>query len=105
MSSTSLSLALDLPFKESKNEEGNDCYNNVESCALYRMLPSNAKEYVKNSPHLLEYLHFFPVDEFGIPLFFEELKRDLRSVKEPNLIYPAGNDIFIHIILSLPRYC
>ncbi len=97
MGTTSLSLALDLPFKESKNEEGNDCYNNVESCALYRMLPSNAKEYVKNSPHLLEYLHFFPVDEFGIPLFFEELKRDLKSVKEPNLIYPAGHDVFVHI--------
>jgi flagellar protein FlaI len=61
------------------------------------MLPANAKEYVQKSPHLMEYLHIFPVDTYGIPLFFSELKRDLKSMKEPNLIYPANSETFIHI--------
>ncbi|HZD43740.1 MAG TPA: secretion system protein E, partial [Methanomicrobiales archaeon] len=92
-----LSVSVNLPFKPAENDEGNDCYNNIEGCALYRMLPANAKEYVKGSPHLLEYLHMFPVNTYGIPLFFSELKRDLKSMKEPNIIYPANEVTFIHI--------
>jgi flagellar protein FlaI len=98
---SALTAAINLPFKPAKNDEDNDCANNIESCALYRMLPVNAKEYVKKSPHLLEYLHLFPVDEYGIPLFFSELKRDLRSMKEPNLIYPAGDTVFVHIFFDV----
>jgi flagellar protein FlaI len=93
----SLTVTINLPFQPAQNEEGNDCYHNIEGCALYRMLPANAKEYVKNSPHLLEYLHVFPVNTYGIPLFFSELKRDLKSMKEPNIIYPANENTFIHI--------
>lgn len=61
------------------------------------MLPANAKEYVVQSPHLLEYLLLFPVNTYGIPLFFSELKRDLKGMENPNIIYPAGNETFIHI--------
>ncbi len=102
MSSGEISVAtsLSLPFKRAVNTEDNDCANNIESCALYRMLPTNAKEYVQHSPHLLEYLHIFPVDEYGIPLFFSELKRDLKSMTEPNLIYPADADTFVHIFFD-----
>ncbi|HOT03169.1 MAG TPA: type II/IV secretion system ATPase subunit [Methanolinea sp.] len=95
-----LTAALNLPFTPAENTEDNDCVNNLESCALYRMLPVNAKEYVKKSPHLLEYLHIFPVDEFGIPLFFSELKRDLKSMTDPNLIYPADDTVFVHIFFD-----
>ena len=95
-----LTAALNLPFKPAENTEDNDCVNNIESCALYRMLPVNAKEYVKKSPHLLEYLHLFPVDEYGIPLFFSELKRDLKSMTDPNLIYPADDTVFVHIFFD-----
>jgi flagellar protein FlaI len=62
------------------------------------MLPANAKEYVKASPHLLEYLHTFPVNTYGIPLFLSELKKDLRTMKSPNLIYPVNETTFIHIL-------
>ncbi len=93
-----LTQSVRFPFTPAKNDEGNDCYTNLEECALYRMLPANAKEYVQKSPHLLEYLHIFPVDTYGIPLFFSELKRDLKSMKEPNLIYPANDETFIHIL-------
>ncbi len=88
------------PFQEAESHDTEECLINPESCALYRMLPANAKEYAKNYPHLLEYLHIFPVDEFGIPLFFSELKRDLRSIKDPNLIYPAKPPNFIHIFFD-----
>jgi len=62
------------------------------------MLPANAKEYVKASPHLLEYLHVFPVNTYGIPLFLSELKKDLRSMKSPNIIYPVNETTFVHIL-------
>ena len=75
-----------------------DFYTDIESSALYKMLPANAKEYVKASPHLLEYLHIFPVNTYGIPLFLSELKKDLRSMKSPNLIYPVNETTFVHIL-------
>ena len=92
-----LTVTTTLPFKPAKADEGNDCVNNIEGCSIYRMLPAHAKEYMQKSPHLLEYLHTYPVNTYGVPLFFSELKRDLKSIKEPNLIYPAGDNTFIHI--------
>ncbi len=94
---STLTVSLTLPFKPAKADEGNDCANNIEGCSIYRMLPAHAKEYMQKSPHLLEYLHTYPVNTFGVPLFFSELKRDLKSMKDPNLIYPAGDNTFIHI--------
>ncbi|MDT8357388.1 MAG: type II/IV secretion system ATPase subunit [Methanomicrobiaceae archaeon] len=94
---SSLVATINLPFSPEVIDEGNDCYGNIESCALYRMLPANAKEYVASSPHLLEYLHMFPVNTFGIPLFFSELRRDLKSLESPNLIYPVNEMTYIHI--------
>ena len=89
-----------VPFQEAESHDVEECLLNIESCALYRMLPANAKEFTRNYPHLLEYLHIFPVDEFGIPLFFSELKRDIKGIKDPNLIYLAKPPIFIHIFFD-----
>ena len=94
---TDLEATVTLPFEPEFIDEGNDCYNNVESCALYRMLPSNAREYVKANPHLLEYLHILPVNTVGIPLFLPELKNDLKSLENPNIIYPVNDTTFVHI--------
>jgi archaeal flagellar protein FlaI len=93
-----LSVATNLPFKPETVDTTIDFYNDIESSALYKMLPANAKEYVKASPHLLEYLHVFPVNTYGIPLFLSELKKDLRLMKSPNLIYPVNETTFIHIL-------
>ena len=93
-----LSVAINLPFKPETVDTNIDFYNDIESSALYKMLPANAKEYVKASPHLLEYLHTFPVNTYGIPLFLSELKKDLRSMKSPNLIYPVNDTTFVHIL-------
>ncbi|MDD1662307.1 MAG: type II/IV secretion system ATPase subunit, partial [Methanomicrobiales archaeon] len=92
-----LTVTTTLPFKPAKVDEGKDCSAHLEECTIFRMLPANAKEYVQKSPHLLEYLHTYPVNTHGLPLFFSELKRDLKSMKDPNLIYPANEETFIHI--------
>jgi flagellar protein FlaI len=89
-----------IPFQEAESHDVEACLQNIEFCALYRMLPPNAKKFTQNYPHLLEYLHIFPVDEFGIPLFFSELRHDIRNIKDPNLIYPAKPPIFIHIFFD-----
>ena len=94
---SSLSAAISLPYTPEILDDENDYSENIESCALYRMLPANAKEYVTQSPHLLEYLLMFPVNTFGIPLFFSELKRDLKSMENPNIIYPVNEMTFVHI--------
>ncbi|MDD1669887.1 MAG: type II/IV secretion system ATPase subunit [Methanomicrobiales archaeon] len=94
---STLTVSTNLPFKPAKTDEGRDCSANIEECSIYRMLPAHAKEYMKRSPHLLEYLHAYPVNTYGIPLFFSDLRRDLKDLKEPNLIYPANEDTFIHI--------
>jgi len=93
----SLSANINLPFKPEEVDDDDDIYSDYESSALYRMLPANAKEYVAQSPHLLEYLQIFPVNLFGIPLFFSELKRELKSMDNPNVIYPVDEFTFIHI--------
>jgi len=94
----SLSATVNLPFKMEVINDDIDIYRDLESSALYKILPANAKEYVRTSPHLLEYLHVFPVNVYGIPLFLSELKKDLRFMKNPNLIYPVNETTFVHIL-------
>ncbi len=93
-----LSASINLPFTPEEVDES-IAYDekSVEASALYRMLPANAKEYVKQAPHLLEYLNMFPVNTFGIPLFFSALTRDLKGMESPNIIYPVNDITFIHI--------
>jgi flagellar protein FlaI len=93
-----LSVAVNLPFKQEIIDSNVDFYNDIESSPLYKMLPANAKEYVKASPHLLEYLHTFPVNTYGIPLFLSELKKELRTMESPNIIYPVNDTTFVHIL-------
>lgn len=95
---SSLAIAAKLPFQAEVIDEGVDLYADIESSALYRMLPANAKEYVMKSPHLLEYLHIFPVNTYGIPLFLSELKKELRTMQSPNIIYPVSETTFVHIL-------
>lgn len=95
---SSPSMAVNLPFKPEVLDTTIDFYSDIESSALFKMLPANAKEYVKASPHLLEYLHVFPVNTYGIPLFVSELKKDLRTMKSPNIIYPVNETTFVHIL-------
>ncbi len=52
---------------------------------------------LKRNPHLKEYLAKFRKKEGTIPNFVPSLTRDMKSLPRPNLIYPVGDPIFIHI--------
>jgi len=45
----------------------------------------------------MAYLHKVPMAEFGVPEFFPEINRKMSDMKDPNLIYPVGDNTFIHI--------
>lgn len=47
-------------------------------------------------PHLLHYVNVVARD-FGVPEFVTTLDRTMRNIESPNLIYPVGDPIFIHI--------
>ena len=47
-------------------------------------------------PHLRRYVNSIK-DEFGEPEWMVQLDRSLRSNNQPNIIYPVGDPIFIHI--------
>ena len=85
-----------LPF-EPKVPEAHGA--DLMQCGLYRMLPPDAKKFIsaEENHHVLDYIHMLPLDEIGVPKFYPELSRDLKKIKKPNLIYPAGDGISIHI--------
>jgi len=85
-----------LPFEPKVPEaHGSD----LMQCGLYRMLPPDAKKFIsaEENHHVLDYIHMLPLDKIGVPKFYPELSRDLKKIKKPNLIYPAGDGVSIHI--------
>ena len=85
-----------LPFEPKIVEaHGND----LMECGLFRSLPAEAREFIKidDNRHVLSYLHMLPLEEMGIPKFYPELTRALKDIKHPNIIYPVGGGISIHI--------
>ncbi len=52
---------------------------------------------LKRNPHLKDYLTKFKKREGTIPNFVPSLTRDMKSLPRPNIIYPVGDPIFIHI--------
>ena len=83
-----------LPFKP---DPGHGHKGDDHKCPVFRMLPKELQRESKAKPHLWSYLHGLPVDKVGVPQYYETLDRKLGDLTSPNLIYPAGNGIFIHI--------
>lgn len=54
-------------------------------------------EAMKKYGHLRDYVNKVSVD-YGIPEFKVKLDRSMRSVKNPNYIYPVGDPIFNHLV-------
>ena len=52
---------------------------------------------VKRNPHLRRYLDNFRKKEGTIPNFVVQLTRDMKSLPRPNVLYPVGDPVFIHI--------
>ena len=83
-----------LPF-ETTGQHGHGA--NSYKCPLFRMLPKELQDESKAKAHLWEYLHLLPIEKMGVPEYHSALNRDLGDLKNPNLIYPVGKGIFIHI--------
>ncbi len=49
------------------------------------------------NPHLRRYVDEFTRKTGKFPDFYPQLSRDMKDIKYPNLIYPVGDPIFIHI--------
>jgi flagellar protein FlaI len=83
-----------LPFGQEKNS----CTKKDDSCSIISLLSKETQLVVQKNPHLLEYLHMVPINDYGVPQFHTKLNRSMSSDKKPNLIYPVKDGIFTHII-------
>lgn len=55
---------------------------------------------LKSNPHLKRYLEELDA-EYGVtPSFINRLDDELAVLKEPNLIYPVGDPVFVHIFAT-----
>jgi len=87
-----------LPF-EVPEQPANDDHSRgaTVQCPLHNILPKPLLERAEQSPHLMSYLHKVPLADFGVPEYHEEISRKMADIQEPNLIYPVGQDTYIHI--------
>ncbi|OIO66742.1 hypothetical protein COY28_05140 [Candidatus Woesearchaeota archaeon CG_4_10_14_0_2_um_filter_57_5] len=63
---------------------------------MEKVITKNLDEARKKFPHVEKYLKSIAAER-GVPEFYPELGREMKSMKMPNLIYPVGDPIFIHI--------
>lgn len=52
----------------------------------------------KKFRHVAEYLAKLKKDKIPTPEFYPEIGRTMKGKKDPNLIYPVGDPIFIHLL-------
>jgi flagellar protein FlaI len=67
------------------------------STGLLRRFPPELRQACEESSLLMEYVHHLPVDDIGLPDYYEKLSRSLQNLEVRNLIYPTGEDLFVHI--------
>ena len=68
------------------------------SSPFFKSLPPDLQEASREHPHLLDYLNILPVGDIGIPQYMAKLSRDAGKLESKNLIYPAGEGIFVHVL-------
>ena len=83
-----------LPFQV---KSGHSHRGGVSDCPVFKMLPALLQEQSKEHEFLLDYIHMLPVEDVGIPEYYNELDRKLGETKNPNLIYPVGGGLYVHI--------
>jgi flagellar protein FlaI len=84
-----------LPFDTVNNADSHE--GGQARCPLHGLLPEPLRERADQAPHLMEYLHMVPIGEVGVPEFYPEVSRKLGDIDNPNLIYPVGEQLFVHI--------
>jgi len=81
-------------------ECGKECGTATEKCPAFLKLSEDLQEVCKEYPHLLQYLHCLPENGNGSPDYFEAVSRKQKGIKDPNLIYPVGQGVFIHVLAN-----
>ena len=91
-----------LPFeiKVCPQDCGAECGKKLDKCATYAKLPEALQERCKESLHLLQYLHALPMDEYGIPEYYDKINRSLKGKKNPNLIYRTSDELDVHVLAN-----
>ncbi|MDY6892326.1 MAG: type II/IV secretion system ATPase subunit [Chloroflexota bacterium] len=85
-----------VPF--GKNDDaGNARRMPDESDELFLLLPEEMQTASQKYKHLWEYLCQVPLDEVAVPEYVSKLKRSDGDRKQLNLIFPVGEEIFIHM--------
>lgn len=66
---------------------------------VYANLSSELQEFVgrEENQHILDYICRLPTEEIGFPEFYPRISRSMKGIKHPNLIYPAGKGLAVHI--------
>ncbi len=91
---------IQLPFPKQAAPDSHA--DGLANCELYKSLAPEMQKACAAHPHLLDYLHMVPIAETGMPQFAGELNRKMGDNSRPNVIYPAGTELFIHVLYD-PR--
>jgi flagellar protein FlaI len=84
-----------LPFTASTSEHAHK--GGLTDCPAFRLLPAPLQEESRGQAHLMEYLHALPLEQVGIPQYVPKLDRSMRDMKNPNLIYPIKDGLYVHV--------
>ena len=81
-----------------KNNTGHSPQDGIVSCPVFKMLPEALQQESQSEEHLLSYIHNLPLEEIGVPEYYPKLERGMGDLKDPNLIYPIGEGLYIHVM-------
>lgn len=62
-----------------------------------KVVSETLEDAMRRNPHLRKYVDQFRRKYGKIPEFYAQLSRDMKDIMYPNIIYPVGDPIFIHI--------
>jgi len=85
-------------FKERSKEKPHNHKKGLSGCPVVQLLPKKLQDEVEVSSHLLDYVHELPIDAIGVPEYHAELDGELGDMKNPNIIYPVGEGLYIHVL-------
>jgi flagellar protein FlaI len=93
---------LQLPFelKPCPGDCGRPCGAAVDRCPVYSKISAEFQKACEENPHLLQYLRTLPLDTIGVPAYYPKVTRSLKGTKDPNLIYPVGSGVFVHVLAN-----
>ncbi|MHC1757314.1 MAG: type II/IV secretion system ATPase subunit [Methanosarcina sp.] len=66
---------------------------------MFSSLSLEMQEFIgrEENLHILDYICRLPTEEIGFPEFYPRISRSMKGIKRPNLIYPAGKGLAVHI--------